>query len=45
MSDNKTVTFRLNEKLLDDLKKIAKAERRTVSSLIEILILKGLKSK
>lgn len=41
----KTVTIRLPEDLYEKLTNLAKGEKRTISSKIEILILKGLESK
>lgn len=41
----KTVTIRLPEKLYEELKVIAKSELRTISSLIELLITKGMEDK
>jgi predicted DNA-binding protein len=38
----KTVTIRLPEDMHEQLKKMADEEKRTISSLIELLLIKGL---
>ena len=44
MSENKTVSIRLPEKLYQDLKNRANEERRTISAMIEVLVLRGIEA-
>lgn len=37
----KTVTIRLPEELYEELKAIAKADNRTISNLVEVLVIEG----
>lgn len=39
----KNITIRLDEKLIEDLKRIAKADKRSLSGLIRLILAKGTK--
>lgn len=41
----KSLTIRIESELIDELKKIAEAENRSMSSVVRLILKKGIKSK